>query len=391
VKTALAGAIAGQTTCVATNGGTAVPIGTATAVPTAATTATAAATAATTATAGPTGTATTAAGTINPATGPAPGTICVNPTGGLEFGRGATLGTTTINAVADYPYTRGEHPQVGATGAGGTNGLTKVFTSLFEKSVTYTGPVAGPAGTSTYIVTVTARDICGNPLVGEPIQVYTFGNPGAVVLAPLSAGSIATSSGTTSATVTVGANGTATLSLEVLGQAVGNAGVTVKVVFPFEGIERFATVIAPTTPTTTVTQLYSPGYQQVGGPAGSNFGVAEAVFSYSSASNSYTNVSASSTALSSAAPACTGYWAYFAAPASVTLPASSKPGDTATCTLAAGWNLVGNPFASAAALPSGTTAYHWNGTSYDVVGQIPLGGAVWIYSAAAGTVTLTAT
>jgi hypothetical protein len=289
-----------------------------------------------------------------------------------------------VQAVADYPYTRGEHPQISS------GGLTKVFTSLFEKSVVVGPAIAGPAGTSTYNVTITARDICGNALVGEPIQVYTFGNPGAVVLAPIGAGATSTSS--TAATVTVAPDtGTATLSLEVLGQAVGNNGVVVKVVFPFEGIERFVTVIAPTTPTTTVTQLYSPGYQQVGGPSGSNFGVAEAVFSYDSAANTYTNVSASSTALSSAPPACTGYWAYFAAPAAVNLPATSKPGDTATCTLAAGWNLVGNPFASAAALPTGTTAYHWNGTTYDVVGQIPLGGAVWIFSAAAGTVTLTAT
>jgi hypothetical protein len=175
---------------------------------------------------------------------------------------------------------------------------------------------------------------------------------------------------------------------------VGSNGVVVKVVFPVEGIERFATVIAPTSPTATVTQIYPPGYNQIGGPSGSNFGAAEAVFSYDSTANAYTNVTASSTSLSSAPPACTGYWAYFAAPAAVTLPATSKPGDTATCSLASGWNLVGNPFASAASLPSGTTAYHWNpsASAYDTVGQIPLGGSVWIYnSGAATTITLTAT
>jgi hypothetical protein len=339
---------------------------------------------------------TTTTGGISPAPTPAPsativpngpttGQICVNSLGNLEFGPTANVGTTTVQAVADYPYTRGEHPQVSS------GSITKVWQSAFQKTVSVSPAVAGPAGTSTYTITITAKDICGNALLGEPINVFVFGNPGSVVLAGVGT-TVVSQNGTTSATVTVGASGSTTLSLEVLSQAVGNNGVVVKVVFPIEGIERFATVIAPTTPTATVTQIYAPGYQQVGGPSGSNFGAAEAVFSYDSATNSYTNVSASSTALSSAPPACTGYWAYFAAPASATLPATSKPGDTATCNLAAGWNLVGNPFASAAALPSGTVAYHWNGTSYDVVGQIPLGGAVWIFnSGAATTITLTAT
>jgi hypothetical protein len=40
--------------------------------------------------------------------------------------------------------------------------------------------------------------------------------------------------------------------------------------------------------------------------------------------------------------------------------------------------MVGNPFGSAATLPSGTVAYRWNGSAYDVVSTIPVGGAVWI-------------
>ena len=66
----------------------------------------------------------------------------------------------------------------------------------------------------------------------------------------------------------------------------------------------------------------------------------------------------------------------------------------ATCNLAAGWNLIGNPFSTPAQLPSGTTAYYWNATtqSYTVQGFIPVGGAVWIFnSGAATTITLTAT
>jgi len=356
------------------------PVTTVTAAPTA----TAAATAAATSTAAPAATATSS--TLIGPNGPAPGQICVNSLGRLEFGPLANLGTTTVQVVADYPYTRGEHPPIGS------GSLGKVWQSQFVKAVTVSPATAGPVGTTSYTVTITARDICGGGLVGEPIQVFAFGNPGAVILAPIGTGN--TSLSTTSAVVQVGAaTGTATLSLEVLNQAVGNNGVVIKVVFPVEGIERFAIPpgLAPSAPTSTATQIYSPGYQQVGGPSGSNFGVAEAVFSYSPSTNTYTNVSASATALSSAPPACTGYWAYFAAPAAVNLPATSKAGDTAACTLAAGWNLIGNPFASAASLPAGTTAYHWNGTSYDVVGQIPLGGAVWVFSTAAGSLTLTAT
>ena len=39
----------------------------------------------------------------------------------------------------------------------------------------------------------------------------------------------------------------------------------------------------------------------------------------------------------------------------VTLQPTSKSGDTAACTLASGYNLVGNSFGSIAKLPSGVT------------------------------------
>ncbi|HZU14065.1 MAG TPA: hypothetical protein VFB58_14590 [Chloroflexota bacterium] len=323
-----------------------------------------------------------AGATVGP-NGPAAGQICVNSLGNIELGTGAALGSTTVQAIADYPYTRGEHPQISS------GSITKVFTSMFAKSVSVSTGTAGPAGTTSYTVTITATDVCGNALVGEPIYVYALGPSGGVVLSPTGASDIANSS--SSATVFVNpATGTSVLSLEVLGTAIGTSGLVIKVVFPAEGIERFATVIPGSTTPSTVTVNYNSGYQMIGGPSNSNFGVAEAVFSYSPTTNAYSNVTASDAALSSAPPACTGYWAYFAAPASVSLPATSKPGDTATCTLAAGWNLVGNPFASPATLPAGTVAYHWNGTSYDTVGSIPVGGAVWVYMTAAGSLTLTA-
>lgn len=333
----------------------------------------------------PSGTSAVVPGATVGATGPAAGQICINALGGIEFGAQAVLGATTVNAVADYPYTRGEHAPIGS------GPLTKLFTSGFAKTLTVSPGTPGPAGTTSYTVTITALDVCGNPITGEPVQVYVLGNAGAAVLAPVSAGAILSTS-TTSAEVLVTKNGTATFSLEVLNSALGNQGLVVKAVFPFEKIERFATVVSGTT-STGVTVVYPPGWQQIGGPSGSNFSVAEAVFSWDTGSQSYTNATASAGNLSSAAPACTGYWAYFAAAMTVTLPGGSKPGDTATCNLAPGWNLIGNPFGSPASLPSGTTAYHWNGTSYDTVGLIPTGGSVWIFNSGttATTVTLTAT
>jgi hypothetical protein len=338
----------------------------------------------------PSGTTAVLTGVTVGAHGPGAGQICVNSLGGIEFGANAALGTTTVQAVADYPYTRGEHPQISSAP------LIKVFTSLFLKDVKVTGPTAGPEGTSAYVVTITALDVCGNPISGEPIQVYALGNAGAAVLAPVAAGAAA-STGTTSAVVSVipagnpGA-GTAILSLEVLNTAIGTQGLVVKVVFTFERIERFQTVISGTTPGVSTTVVYAPGWQQIGGPTGSNFSVVEALFSYDAASQTYTNATAAAGNLSSAAPGCTGYWGYFAAAMAVGLPTTSKSGDTAACVLAASWNLVGNPFSTPAKLPSGVTAYHWNGTSYDTVGVIPVGGSVWVYNdGTLNSVTLTAT
>ncbi len=317
-------------------------------------------------------------------TGPASGQICINNLGGIEFGPQATLGLTTVQAIADYPYAR-EHPAV-SSGV-----INKVWTSGFAKTLTVSStPIAGPSGTSSYTVTIQGFDICGNAIVGEPVEVYALtGAAGAVVLAPTGTGG--SSNGTGAATVYLNSSGTATLSLEVLNQALGTSGLVVKAVFPLEEVERFVTVIAGTTGPTTTTQIYPPGYNMVGGPAGTNFGAAEALFTYDATSGTY--ATASSTNISSAAPSCVGYWAYFASATSVNITVTSKPGDTATCQLSQGWNLVGDPFGSAAQLPSGVVAYHYNPTSqaYDQVSQIPVGGAVFIYEAGPNTVLLTAT
>jgi hypothetical protein len=328
-------------------------------------------------------TATAAATSVVGGTGPTDGQICINNLGGIEFGPSATLGLTTISAIADYPYNRGLHPAVSS------GNINKIFTSAFNKSVTVSPALGGPAGTTSYTVTVTGTDICGNPIVGEQVNVFALSSvAGAVILAPLGQG---TANGTSSATVALNGNGQAQLSLEVLNQSLGNSGLVIKAVFPLEAIERFVTVIAGNAGTGLTQQIYPPGYNMVGGPPGSNFGQAEALFTYDPATGTYG--AAGSTNISSAAPTCVGYWAYFASATTVSLPVTSKAGDTATCSLQEGWNLVGNPFGSAANLPAGVTAYHYNPASqaYDLVTQIPLGGSVFIFEAGPNTVMLTAT
>jgi hypothetical protein len=330
---------------------------------------------------------------------PAAGQICVNNLGGLDLGQGAVLGTTTVQATADYPYFK-LHPAIASAT------ITKIFSSKFAKTVTVTpgtpcNPsststtgcgIPGPAGTTTFTVTITATDICGNPIVGEPVDVYALGNAGAVVLAP--GGANVTGTSTSTATAVLDANGSATLTLEVLNTAIGTQGLVIKAVFPRESLERFATVIPGTLPNQTFTALYGAGWNQIGGPPGSNFSSAESVYLYNPSTQQYTAATSSDNNLSSAAPGCTGYWAYFAAITGVSLPATSTSGQTAACTLAAGWNLVGNPFATPAKLPANVTAYNYSPTTqtYSVVGAIPAGGSVWIFNdGTLNTVTLTAT
>ena len=151
------------------------------------------------------------------------------------------------------------------------------------------------------------------------------------------------------------------------------------------------TVIAGTAGNTSTSVVFPPGWQQVGGPAGTNFSTVEALFSYDTTSGQYANATSAAGNVSSAAPGCTGYWGYFAAAMAVSIPVTSHTGDTAACTLKAGYNLVGNPFATPARLPSGVTAYHWNGTSYDTVGVIGTGQSVWVFNdGTLNTLTLTA-
>lgn len=142
--------------------------------------------------------------------------------------------------------------------------------------------------------------------------------------------------------------------------------------------------------------IYLPGWNQVGGPPNSNFGNAEALFSWNAAGQTYVDATGGSRVISSAPPTCSGYWAYFPAARDVSLPVVGGPGATASCSLQAGWNLIGNPFSSAAPISASAsvTAFHWNPTTsaYEIVSVVPVGASVWIYNdGSLPTVTLTST
>lgn len=117
-----------------------------------------------------------------------------------------------------------------------------------------------------------------------------------------------------------------------------------------------------------------------GGPSGTSLASAEALYGYSD--GAYTPLSSISTT------ACQGAFAYFAAPADVALASSS--GTTQTCQLQPGWNMVGDPFADPSLLPPGLIGYFWDSTAdrYASEGQIPAGGAVWLYASSAASITL---
>lgn len=145
----------------------------------------------------------------------------------------------------------------------------------------------------------------------------------------------------------------------------------------------FAPFVAPSAEaqTVAVVGVYSAGWNMVGGPAGTAFAGATDLDLY--ANNTYTSASAN------VGDPCSGMWARFTDPTVVPLPTSTGP--TAACPLAAGWNLVGNPFSGDAILPQGVIAYHWNPdrTRYDIVSAIPPGASVWIESSGAAEIVLT--
>lgn len=141
------------------------------------------------------------------------------------------------------------------------------------------------------------------------------------------------------------------------------------------------TINQPAHAESPMTVQYVPGWEMAGAPPGTDLSGAETLYVYGP--NGYLTPSDAHAAL------CTGYWFYAAVPAHWLVPlATQAPTTEQACPLQAGWNMIGNPFLTAALLPSGTTAYAWTEGRYELVSAIPLGGAVWIYADAAGSILL---
>jgi hypothetical protein len=112
----------------------------------------------------------------------------------------------------------------------------------------------GP-GISNYYVTLQSSMACF-PL-NEPIDVYTFGNTGEAALSPATPGTFPVQN-PDQYRVTPDQFGTAVLSLEVFTAGVGPDGLTVKAIWPQEGVEQIAPVIPGATPGPTDTGTPEP-------------------------------------------------------------------------------------------------------------------------------------
>lgn len=118
---------------------------------------------------------------------------------------------------------------------------------------------------------------------------------------------------------------------------------------------------------------YGAGWNMVGGTPGTNFTAAQALYVYQNGGYSAPS--------SSTSVACQGYWAYYSISTAVSL--SPTTAGTQTCSLRPGWNMIGNPFDQVVSLPSTATGYWWDPSSsaYAMATTIPVGGAVWVYTA----------
>jgi hypothetical protein len=117
-----------------------------------------------------------------------------------------------------------------------------------EKTMSVSGGLTEPLGFTEFLIHIVSRAACFS--LNEPINVFTFGNPGAAALRPATPGTIAISN-PNAFTATFDQSGDAYLSLEVRRSDLGPGGLLVKAVWPLEGVEQIATIYEPSPATAT--------------------------------------------------------------------------------------------------------------------------------------------
>lgn len=167
-------------------------------------------------------------------------------------------------------------------------------------------------------------------------------------------------------------------------------GSTVIAVLAFAGLYCTPTRAAPWGPPTgPINPMYNPGWNMVGGPAGSTLPTATAVYTF--ANGAYIPAGREMPA------GCAGYWAFFPALTAASLNISEatyaavQSRQPVTCGLQAGWNLIRNPYVDVVQIPAGVTAFYWltSESRYEATDLMRVGASVWIYSSVAGSITLT--
>lgn len=141
-------------------------------------------------------------------------------------------------------------------------------------------------------------------------------------------------------------------------------------------------VIVSAAPVPGVSITYPAGWNLIGVPPNTTLPAAQSsLYTYQAGDTAYQ--------VAQSPQPGTGYWIYFAAPATVTLPFTGP--QVITRTLPAGqFVMVGNPGSAAAILSGADVAYTYDSaTGYQPTNQIPPGQGAWVLSNAGGTLTIT--
>jgi hypothetical protein len=134
------------------------------------------------------------------------------------------------------------------------------------KSMSISAPISEPYGVDAYTIDIVSKIGCFN--LTEPVIVTALGNHGEAVLRQTNPPIIGGNPYVVN--VVPSDTGTATLSLEVLTSQVGPSGLTVKAVWPAEGVEQLQTIVAGTpqpTPTGVATSVPTATPAATGTPA----------------------------------------------------------------------------------------------------------------------------